>query len=584
MLVYILLSVSVFVGLTGVFLYFQGQRIRKETNNRELNLNRQMYELAILKELGDRTGYSLDIHEILDIITGSLHQFIEYSAVSYMIIRPEKVLFKIHLEKSVHPKFIHDVRQRMINSLSALLNDEELNKKHVDEILSGAILIEELDEPVSSFFNIPIVIGGTVAGVLTVADTRAGLYKEAEMTILYKITQQASKAVSKLQEVIEIEQRKLNSMVESISEGVVMTDNDYRIVVANPAVRAIVGLENKKDISIFDFIENLGGKLDLRGKLEESIKLSKNIQLDDVLIKDRFYQIFFSPVMSNSGTVSKETLGGVVIFHDTTHEREVEELRKDFTSMMVHELRSPLDGINKITDLIIRKKSSLSQKEIFKEYIPIIHKSSSDMLGLVNNLLDAAKVESGKYEVFRSMNSLIDILNERVKFYESAAKAASVKLVANISKDIPTQVSLDSGAISSVLNNLISNAIRYTGAGGEVSVQAFVHAKAADIVDEAKKSNVKWQVKKDDVGIANLPDSVIVAVTDTGVGIKKENLPKLFNKFKQFQSSAAAADKKGSGLGLVIAKGIIEAHQGTISVGSEEGSGTTFYFWLPILQ
>src|SRR3989338_3539558 len=155
-----------------------------------------------------------------------------------MLFEPDKVIFKVHLKRSVHRRFVTDIRDRMLGSLSALL-DREFDKKDVKEILSGAILIEELDEPVRSFFNIPLVIDEKVVGVLTVADTKTGLYKEEEMTILYKIIQQASKAVTSLQGVVKTEQKKLNSMVESMADGVVMTDNDYRVVVANPAVKSM---------------------------------------------------------------------------------------------------------------------------------------------------------------------------------------------------------------------------------------------------------------------------------------------------------------------------------------------------------
>ena len=111
--------------------------------------------------------------------------------------------------------------------------------------------------------------------MLTIADIKAGLYKEEEMTILYKITQQASQAVTKLQEVVAIEQGKFNAMVSSMAEGVVMTDPDYRILVVNPAAKKAVGLENKKELTIFDFIDKLSGKFDVRGKIEESVKLDK---------------------------------------------------------------------------------------------------------------------------------------------------------------------------------------------------------------------------------------------------------------------------------------------------------------------
>jgi transcriptional regulator with GAF, ATPase, and Fis domain len=194
LLFFIFLIITTISVLVAIFLLIKEKKFKKEISLKEIeieekskDMSSRMYELAILKELGDRVGYSLDVHQIIDVITGSLHQFIDYSAVSYMLLEPEKVLFKIHLEKSVHREFINEVRDRMLKSLGALL-DKEFKVNQVEELISGAILIEEVKEPVQSFFNIPLVIGGKVVGVLTVADTQSGLYKESEMTILYKIT------------------------------------------------------------------------------------------------------------------------------------------------------------------------------------------------------------------------------------------------------------------------------------------------------------------------------------------------------------------------------------------------------------
>ena len=237
--------IGLFILIVGVFSYWESRKFKIDLKTREAEMKRRMYEIAILKELSDRVGYSLNIQNIIDIITGSLHQFIDYSATSYVLIEPEKIIFKAHLEKSVSRHFLNDIKGRIIKSLSALL-DSDLSKIRIEEIISGAIIVDELSEPVKSFFNIPLVIANKVVGVLTIAHTKAGLYKEEEMTILYKIVQQASQAVTRLQEVVEIEERKLNAMVESMTEGVVMTDKDYRVVVVNPAVKKIIKSKTRK--------------------------------------------------------------------------------------------------------------------------------------------------------------------------------------------------------------------------------------------------------------------------------------------------------------------------------------------------
>src|SRR3989344_5060362 len=171
--------------LIGAYSYWKSKKLSRDIVASETELKSRMYELSILKELGDKTGYSLNVQKIVDVI-----------------------------------------KNRMRDSLSALL-DKKLDTIPVEEALTGAML-KESNEPVRSFFNIPLVIGGNVVGVLTVAHIKPGLYHEEEMTILYKIVNQASQAVTQLEEVVKTEEGKINAMVESMGDGIVMTDKDYR--------------------------------------------------------------------------------------------------------------------------------------------------------------------------------------------------------------------------------------------------------------------------------------------------------------------------------------------------------------------
>jgi signal transduction histidine kinase len=577
----ILISVAVLALAGALIIYGRSQRWKKELGAKEKAMNRRMYELAILKELGERVGYSLNVQNIVDIIIGSLHQLIEYSVVSYMLLEPEKVIFKVHLEESVSRHFIDEVCDRMLKSLSALL-DKEIAKGEVEEVLSGAIIVEEMNAPVNSYFNIPIVIDKKVVGILTVAHTQQGLYKEEEMTILYKITQQASQAVTRLQDVVKTEQGKLNAMVETMNEGVAMVDKDYRVMVVNPAAKKMLGLSGQNEITIFDFIDHLGGVFDIRGKLEESIKLDKVIVVDEVLINDRFLQIFVSPVKANAGVIRGQIMGGVTIFRDITQEKEVERLREDFTSMLVHELRSPLDGIKKMAGVIKEHKMENDVATI-TEFLPMIYDSSSRMLELVNDLLDSAKMEAGKFKIYKEDSDLKKVIAERLAFYEVSAGDKKVILEKQIDSKLPEKISCDAPRIGQVLNNLLANAINFTSAGGKVVLQAMLHQKGAEVATEAKQAGIKWFINGDRTDLNELQDSVIIGITDSGIGISQENIKQLFNKFKQFiATSKQAASNHGTGLGLAISKGIVESHNGLIGAASEEGVGTTFYFSLPL--
>lgn len=576
---YLAILIIVIIGLSfSTFYFWKNRKFKLDLEKREEETRRRMYELAILKELGDRVGYSLNVQNIIDIITGSLHQFIEYSATSYMFLEPEKIIFKVHLERSVSRKFIDEIKDRMIKAISALLS-QDFKKMRIEEILSGAILVEELEEPVRSFFNIPLVIADKVVGVLTIAHTKTGLYKEEEMTILYKIVKQASQAVTRLEEVVRIEERKLNAMVESITEGVVMTDDKYRVMVANPAAKQALALEKKDEITIFDFIDNLEGKFDIRGKLEESVKLDKILLSPDILIRDRFYQITVAPVKSSSGMNEQEILGGVVIFHDITREKEVEKMREDFTSMIVHELRTPLDATKKIIELISADKVNQAKKD---NYLKMIYKDSSAMLDLVNNLLDAAKIESDKFEINPEMADIKNIILDRVSFFETSAAKASIKIYANFDKNLPPSVNFDVKRISQVLNNLLANSLKYSKPNGLINIQAICHKQGKNIMDEAKLAGIILNLKEEADNLSAVSDSLVIAVTDSGIGISAENQKELFSKFKQIKQADSRNVKIGTGLGLAVARGIIEAHSGIIGVESKEGLGSTFYFTIPL--
>jgi PAS domain S-box-containing protein len=576
----VLICITLAAVFSGAFFYWHNKVDEKKRIGNEQELRKRVYELAILKEISDRAGYSLDIHKVIDIIIGSLHQFIEYSVVSYMLFDQDRLLFKADLERPVSKEFISDIKQRMIRSLGALLN-RTLDEDKMEETITGSIMVDSATTPVRSYFNIPLVIGDKIVGILTVAHTRDGLYKEDEMTLLYKIVNQASQEVGRLQEVVRTEEKKLNAMVESMSEGIIMTDKEYRITVVNPAARKALGLLNT-DPSIFDLIECLGEHFDMRGKLEESIKLDKLITTSDVVIKDRTFQIFVSPVKSDRGDGSKEVFGGVIILHDITHDKELDRMRDDFTSMMVHELRSPLDGIKKMGEMMKTDDGIRQDHATFTQYMDLMHESAGDMLELVNDLLDVAKIEAGKFEIRPDMVNIKEIIANRVAFFASSAQEAKLTLSSMITPDVPERVRFDGKRITQVLTNLIANAIKFTSENGTVRIDVLLHKQGNEIDAEAQKAGITWQIKDTDKQFAPYPDALFVGVTDTGIGIKKEDIGFLFNKFKQLEAGARSKEKKGTGLGLVIAKGIVEAHGGILGVASEVGAGSTFYFTIKL--
>lgn len=565
------------LAVLAVYFYLLINKKKKEIASEKEEMARRLYELAILKELGERVGYSLNVEEILQIITGSLGQLIDYSAVGYVVLAPEKVKLNIHLEQSVGHQFVSQMKEKIMASLSAL-TDKNFDQSMIDEVVTGAIMVDELKNEIGSWFNIPLVINGAVAGVLSVAHVKAGLYKEEDMTILYKITGQASEQVSRLQEVVRMEQGKLNAMVESMGDGVLMVDSEYRIVVANPAVKKIAGFDKEKSVGILDFVDALGGKFDIRGRIEEAVAKKAPYLSEKINISDSFFEIGVYPVLHSLLNKNSQVLGVVVVFHDITRDIELEKVREEFTSMIVHELRSPLDGIKKIIELIVSGNLQAGTDK-FSEYLNMAHQSSASMLELVNDILDLSKLQAGKFEVKKESADIREIIENRITFYKISAESKKLSIQSLFANDLPATCQLDPQAVKQVLNNFISNAMKFTSQGGSILVSAFVF-KPGETITGLDVSKFSAFPSASDIQAKTL--SLCVAVSDTGIGIPEAGMSDLFHTYKQVNLNPVDKESKGTGLGLVIAKGIAEAHGGTVGAVSKEGMGSSFFFTIPL--
>lgn len=573
---YILMPVFALVLV--VFYLTRKLKKKNEVIERErAETSRRLYELSILKELGERAGYSLDVEEILSIITGSLKQFIDYSTVGYIVINPNQLKLNMHLEEPVSRKFLSEMKSKMIGSISAL-TDKTYDLALVDEVVSGAIPSDDAGHSIGSFFNIPLVIDNVVEGVLTIANVKKGMYMEKDMNVLYKMTNQASRAVSRLREVVEIEKRKLSSMVESMGDGVLMVDSKFQVLVANPAIKKIVKFDSERQINIFDFVDALGGKFDIRGRLEEAVAKNKPYISEKVNIDSSFFEIGVYPVTHTLVKGGLQVLGAVVVFHDITRDIELEKVREEFTSMVVHELRSPLDGIKKIVEFIL-SESIDSKSEQFLEYMNMVHQSSASMLELVNDILDLSKLQAGKFTIEKENSSIKDVIENRIAFYKVSASTRKLVIDMNLNSDLPENSSFDPKAIKQILNNLLSNALKFTSQGGIITVSAFVFGPGSNLPIPDKSKVPVFPEPKD---IKAKEKSLCVVVSDTGIGIPVGAMDDLFKNYQQAKLSPVVKDVKGTGLGLAIAKGVAEAHGGTVGAVSKEGVGSSFFFTIPL--
>ncbi len=233
--------------------------------------------------------------------------------------------------------------------------------------------------------------------------------------------------------------------------------------------------------------------------------------------------------------------------------KELDQMKDDFVSSVSHELRSPLTSIKGYVDFILRGKSGPLNKKLV-EYLTIVKNNTSRLGMFINDILDLAKIEAKRFDLGREALELPPLIEEMVTFFRPQAEEGKIQLEAVVPTSI-SLVSADQDKLRQVFTNLLSNAFKFTPQGGKITI-------------EAKNSEKEKFVE--------------IAVKDTGVGIAREDLKKVFDKFQQIKPSEGKVKKvKGTGLGLAIVRGIVEAHGGQIWVESELNKGSNFIFTLP---
>jgi signal transduction histidine kinase len=254
--------------------------------------------------------------------------------------------------------------------------------------------------------------------------------------------------------------------------------------------------------------------------------------------------------------------------------------RDDFTSTVVHELRTPLSGINKISELL-RNNGQEMAKADFDQYIKLINGESASMLSIINDILDYSKLKSGKFQVRKEMVDIKKIIDNRLDFFRPSSEDASIKLLAVYDPELPKEVFVDQGGIKQVLNNLIYNSIKFANTGSTATVFAIHHKTGVDVREETERLSVKPVLGLPQDKLSHLRSALIVGVSDLSPGISEGEMKELFVRFKQL-SAKSNLGQKGSGLGLSIAKAIIEGHDGTLDVVSKKDLGSVFFFAVPL--
>ncbi|HEX5942252.1 MAG TPA: HAMP domain-containing sensor histidine kinase, partial [Anaerolineales bacterium] len=230
-------------------------------------------------------------------------------------------------------------------------------------------------------------------------------------------------------------------------------------------------------------------------------------------------------------------------------QRELESLRRDLIAWVSHDLQTPLTSMRAILEALSDRV--VEEPEMVSRYLLTAQREVMSLSALIDDLFQMSQLDAGGFPLHRAPASLTDLVSDTIESFSQLAKQQEITLEGQVESDVDP-VLMDTQAIGRVLNNLISNALRHTPARGRVSVWV---RRAASGVD--------------------------VTVSDTGEGIRAQDIPHIFERFYRGDASRTRIRGTGAGLGLAIARGIMRAHGGDIQVQSEPGKGTQFTFHLP---
>ena len=365
---------------------------------------------------------------------------------------------------------------------------------------------------------------------------RIGIYPKNEIGILAYTIDDLARTLEQYITQLNQEKGYLETILKSIYEGIVVTDKNGKIMLFNDTFKLLFPqVEIGKNS-----IEILRDEALLNG-IEEVIKGKERLSIELALFhpQERVFEVRLCGIRHNT-----KTLGSIAVFYDITHLKRLERMRQDFVANVSHELRTPLTSIKGYAETLLYEEDI---KKI-KEFSSIILKHTDFLIKLTQDLIELSTIESRGFRFEKEHLSLKELIEETIKTFKDEAQRKGIELKMQI-KDTQTIWANEERA-RQVFNNLIDNALKYTKKG-------------------------KIEISAEEQG-----RFIIIKVSDTGIGIPKKDLTRIFERF--YRVNKERSRESGSiGLGLSIVKHIVEAHNGEVWVESELGKGSTFFVKWP---
>lgn len=511
-----------------------------------------MAELTMLQRIVATINSKLQLDDIFKTVVSQIHASFGYELVSIYLHRDEllqlqayagyeEVLWNIPLDRGVMSKVIHSGDALFIQDAT----------KESDFLYAVPGITQAIYIPLKSRT-------GAVLGTLALESRGKPHLGDNDLAILSLLAEQISVAMENadLFQTVAGERSRLQALIEASRDGVILVDMNYRIRVMNEPALRLLDLPGNPD-------DWLGRKVSLalriiRRKSPETAnailaEMRRLYQGDEPAGEGEFvippYTLHWVNLLVRAGT---SLIGRLMVIHDVTEERALALLREDLTRTMVHDLRNPLQALSTSISLL-----RVGLPEDAMPDLPLIldvaERSTTSMVGMVTDILDVSRLETGKMPISYEEFSIRELISEVLDMERPLAAQKETTIESDVPRGLPKAWG-DYGLIQRVLQNLIGNAIKFTPPNGTIRI-------TAETIQREHPQNERS------------PLQLLVKVSDTGPGIAPDIQSQLFQKYVTGRHRG-----RGSGLGLSFCRLAVEAHNEQIWVESELGHGTTFFF------
>jgi two-component system phosphate regulon sensor histidine kinase PhoR len=343
----------------------------------------------------------------------------------------------------------------------------------------------------------------------------------------------------------------LETVLKGMAEGVLVVDGRGRILMVNDALRRFLSLPLKvADRTPLEIIRNAELEGAIRKVIQEGKSTTFELNLPTPGGKTfEVHVVGILPSPEGKKREGDEVQGAIAVFHDITRLKELERIRQDFVANVSHELRTPLTTIKGYAETLLE---GALKEEVASQFVQVIKRHTDRLTKIVEDLLTLSRIESREFQLAMEPCALSDLIGEVLDVVREPAKKKRISLLYDKLAS-PLIARGDPHYLEQVFINLLDNAIKYGREGGKITIST----------------------------VEKSPTEIEISVQDDGIGIPKEDLPRIFERFYRVDKGRSQ-ELGGTGLGLSIVKHIVQAHGGRIWVESQLGKGSIFYFTLPI--